>query len=101
MEEASGAAGFGGLVAHVEARLDHGGRAAETRAVAWRDPEEGDRFVARHVALAAVAAVAAGLHTTTLFGGFRLDPATGLQDARRVGVVRWRSGRRVPVTSPS
>lgn len=49
----------------------------------------------------AVAAVAAGLHTTTLFGGFRLDPATGLQDARRVGVVRWRSGRRVPVTSPS
>ena len=40
MEEASGAAGFGGLVAHVEARLDHGGRTAETRAVAWRDSKK-------------------------------------------------------------
>jgi ABC-type branched-subunit amino acid transport system substrate-binding protein len=49
----------------------------------------------------AVAAVAAGLHTTTLFGGFRLHPTTGLQDAHRVGVVRWRSGRRVPVISPT
>ena len=48
-----------------------------------------------------VAAVAAGLHTTTLFGGFRLHPTTGLQDAHRVGVVRWRSGRRVPVISPT
>lgn len=49
----------------------------------------------------AVAAVAAGLHTTTLFGGFRLHPTTGLQHAHRVGVVRWRSGRRVPVISPT
>ena len=45
MEEASGAAGFGGLVAHVEARLDHGECAPGTRAVAWRRLEEGDRFV--------------------------------------------------------
>jgi ABC-type branched-subunit amino acid transport system substrate-binding protein len=50
---------------------------------------------------AAVAAAAAGLHTTTLFGRFRLDPVTGLQDGHRVGVVRWRSGRRVPVVSPT
>jgi ABC-type branched-subunit amino acid transport system substrate-binding protein len=49
----------------------------------------------------AVAAAAAGLQTTTLFGRFGVDPATGLQDGHRVGVVRWRSGRRVPVISPS
>lgn len=49
----------------------------------------------------AVAAAAAGLNTTTLFGAFRLDRLTGLQEGHRVGVVRWRSGRRVAVSPPS
>ena len=49
----------------------------------------------------AVVAAATGLHTTTLFGSFHLHPTTGLQDGHRVGVVRWRSGHRVPVTGPT
>jgi ABC-type branched-subunit amino acid transport system substrate-binding protein len=48
----------------------------------------------------AVAAVASRLVTTTLFGAFRLHPATGLQDGHRVGVVRWQDGRRVQVIAP-
>jgi ABC-type branched-subunit amino acid transport system substrate-binding protein len=47
-----------------------------------------------------VAAAAAGLQTTTLFGSFRLHPTTGLQVGHQVGVVCWQSGRRVPVISP-
>jgi ABC-type branched-subunit amino acid transport system substrate-binding protein len=49
----------------------------------------------------AVAAEAARLNTTTLFGGFRLHPLTGLQQGHRVGVIRWRSGRRLPVSPPT
>lgn len=45
----------------------------------------------------AVADAARRLDTTTLFGRFRLDPATGLQVGHRVGVVQWRGGRRVPI----
>ena len=48
----------------------------------------------------AVAAAARRLATTTLFGAFRLDPATGVQNGHRVGVVQWRGGRRVVVTPP-
>lgn len=48
----------------------------------------------------AVQAAATRLTTTTLFGAFRLDPATGLQADHRVGVVQWREGRRVVISSP-
>ena len=48
--EASGAAGFGGLVAHVEARLDHGECAPERGRWRGEELEEGDRFVPRPVA---------------------------------------------------
>ncbi len=33
------------------------------------------------------------LATTTFFGGFRLDPASGVQRGHRLAVVRWRRGR--------
>jgi hypothetical protein len=49
----------------------------------------------------AVQAAAERLITTTLFGAFRLDPATGLQQGHRVGVVQWQRGRRQIVTPPS
>jgi ABC-type branched-subunit amino acid transport system substrate-binding protein len=49
----------------------------------------------------AVQAAAARLTTTTLFGAFRLDPVTGLQEGHRVGVVQWRRGRRQIITPPS
>ncbi len=52
-EEASGAAGFGGLVAHVEARLAHGECAPGTRAVAWRRTRGRRPLRPRPVALAA------------------------------------------------
>jgi ABC-type branched-subunit amino acid transport system substrate-binding protein len=34
------------------------------------------------------------LETTTLFGGFRLDPLTGRQIGHRVRLVEWRDGRK-------
>jgi hypothetical protein len=40
------------------------------------------------------------LTTTTLFGAFRLDPVTGLQQGHRVG-VQWRRGRRQIITPSS
>jgi len=49
----------------------------------------------------AVQAAAERLTTTTLFGAFRLDPVTGLQEGHRVGVVQWRHGRRQIITPPS
>jgi ABC-type branched-subunit amino acid transport system substrate-binding protein len=49
----------------------------------------------------AVQAAAQRLVTTTLFGGFRLDPVTGLQKGHRVGVVQWQHGRRQIVAPPS
>jgi ABC-type branched-subunit amino acid transport system substrate-binding protein len=48
----------------------------------------------------AVQAAAERLTTTTLFGAFRLDPVTGLQEGHRVGVVQWRGGRRQIITPP-
>jgi ABC-type branched-subunit amino acid transport system substrate-binding protein len=49
----------------------------------------------------AVQAAAERLTTTTLFGSFRLDPVTGLQEGHRVGVVQWRRGRRQIIIPPS
>jgi hypothetical protein len=49
----------------------------------------------------AVQAAAERLTTTTLFGAFRLDPVTGLQEGHRVGVVQWQRGRRQILTPPS
>jgi ABC-type branched-subunit amino acid transport system substrate-binding protein len=49
----------------------------------------------------AVQAAAERLTTTTLFGAFRLDPVTGLQEGHRVGVVQWRRGRRQIIIPPS
>ncbi len=37
-------------------------------------------------------AAAAGLRTSTLFGGFRIDPANGTQLAHRTVLVRWADG---------
>jgi hypothetical protein len=37
-------------------------------------------------------AAAVGLDTTTLFGGFRIDAATGAQVAHRTTLVRWTAG---------
>jgi hypothetical protein len=42
-----------------------------------------------------VLAVARSLDSSTLFGRFRLDPATGAQAGHRVQAVRWQRGRRV------
>lgn len=58
---------------------------------------------------AALRAAARELSCTTLYGHFRLDPATGLQDGHQVLVVQWQGGRRevvwphphVPVIYPA
>lgn len=42
-------------------------------------------------------AVAAGLETSTLFGGFRINPASGAQVNHRTVLVRWADGEPVPV----
>ena len=42
-------------------------------------------------------AAALALDTTTLYGGFRLDPATLRQVGHEILLVEWRSGRRRPV----
>ena len=39
-------------------------------------------------------AAARKLRTTTFFGRFELDPATGLQRGHQLAVVRWRRGKR-------
>jgi ABC-type branched-subunit amino acid transport system substrate-binding protein len=49
----------------------------------------------------AVQTAAEALTTTTLFGAFRLDPLTGLQEGHRVGVVQWRRGRREVISPPT
>ncbi len=48
----------------------------------------------------AVWASACALDTTTLFGAFRLDPATGAQIGHGVVTVQWQDGARVPVWPP-
>jgi branched-chain amino acid transport system substrate-binding protein len=42
-------------------------------------------------------AAALALDTTTLYGGFRLDPATLRQVGHEILLVEWRSGRKHPV----
>jgi hypothetical protein len=36
---------------------------------------------------------AVALDTSTLFGGFRIDPVTGAQVKHEAALVRWTSGR--------
>jgi ABC-type branched-subunit amino acid transport system substrate-binding protein len=40
------------------------------------------------------------LETSTLFGSFRIDPATGAQMAHRTVIVRWTGGKLTPVGTP-
>ena len=49
---------------------------------------------------AALFATAQGLVCRTLYGDFRLDPATGLQVGHRVRTVQWQEGRRWVVWPP-
>jgi hypothetical protein len=42
-------------------------------------------------------ATAAGLETSTLFGGFKIDPHTGAQVSHRTVLVRWAGRELVPV----
>jgi ABC-type branched-subunit amino acid transport system substrate-binding protein len=43
---------------------------------------------------------AAGLDTSTLFGGFRVDPVTGTQVKHEMSLVRWTRGAAVPANAP-
>jgi branched-chain amino acid transport system substrate-binding protein len=49
---------------------------------------------------AAQLAAAAGLSCRTLYGGFRLDPVTGLQVGHQVLTVQWQGGSRRVVWPP-
>jgi hypothetical protein len=42
-------------------------------------------------------AAACMLRTSTFYGAFELDPATGIQHGHRLCVVRWHRGRQEPV----
>jgi Periplasmic binding protein len=42
---------------------------------------------------------AVGLHTSTLFGDFEIDPITGAQRGHRMALVRWDGGRLLAVQS--
>jgi hypothetical protein len=44
-------------------------------------------------------AAAAGLETSTLFGGFKIDPQTGVQVNHQTVLVRWTEGKPAPVTT--
>jgi ABC-type branched-subunit amino acid transport system substrate-binding protein len=44
-------------------------------------------------------AAAAALETSTLFGGFRIDPQTGTQVKHRTVLVRWAEGKLAPVSA--
>lgn len=44
-------------------------------------------------------AAAAGLETSTLFGGFKIDPQTGAQLSHRTVLVRWTGGELAPVSA--
>jgi Periplasmic binding protein len=46
-------------------------------------------------------ATAADLETSTLFGGFRIDPGSGAQVEHRTVLVRWMDGELVPVSAPA
>jgi ABC-type branched-subunit amino acid transport system substrate-binding protein len=45
-------------------------------------------------------AAAAGLETSTLFGGFRIDPRSGAQIAHQTVLVRWTGGKPEAVSAP-
>ena len=49
---------------------------------------------------AAQLAAARQLACTTLYGGFRLDPVSGLQVGHRVLTVQWQNGARRVVWPP-
>ena len=44
-------------------------------------------------------AAAAALETSTLFGGFKIDPESGAQVRHRTVLVRWTGGELVPAGS--
>jgi ABC-type branched-subunit amino acid transport system substrate-binding protein len=44
-------------------------------------------------------AAAASLETSTLFGGFKIDPQTGTQLSHRTVLVRWAGGELAPVSA--
>jgi ABC-type branched-subunit amino acid transport system substrate-binding protein len=44
-------------------------------------------------------AAASGLKTSTMFGGFKIDPRTGTKVSHRTVLVRWTEGKLVPVTT--
>ena len=46
-------------------------------------------------------AAAAALDTSTLFGGFRVDPASGAQSKHRTVLVRWADGKPASVSMPT
>jgi ABC-type branched-subunit amino acid transport system substrate-binding protein len=46
-------------------------------------------------------AAAAGLDTSTLFGGFKIDPRTGAQVSHQTVLIRWTEGEPVPVGTPA
>ena len=46
-------------------------------------------------------AAAAALDTSTLFGGFRIDPRSGVQVDHQTVLVRWKDGRLTPVSTPT
>ena len=46
-----------------------------------------------------LSAAASGLDTSTLFGGFRIDPPTGAQVQHQTVLVRWTDGRLEAVTA--
>lgn len=45
-------------------------------------------------------AAAADLETSTLFGGFKIDPSSGVQVNHRTILVRWVGGDPVAVSTP-
>jgi ABC-type branched-subunit amino acid transport system substrate-binding protein len=53
--------------------------------------------LAGNTSRAEVWAAAAGLQTSTLFGGFRIDPASGAQVEHQTVLVRWTGGELRPV----
>jgi ABC-type branched-subunit amino acid transport system substrate-binding protein len=56
--------------------------------------EECRRRAGGRLAGPALLEAARALDTTTLYGAFRLDPATGRQVGHRVRLVQWRGGRK-------
>ena len=46
-------------------------------------------------------AAAGDLETSTLFGGFKIDPQTGAQVSHQTVLVRWTEGKLVPVGAPA